>query len=60
MLGHKAATLTLDLYGHLFDDDMDPVADATNRGALEAAADCLRTDRTDRVPNGDQNRAQPA
>ncbi|WP_324191838.1 tyrosine-type recombinase/integrase [Nocardia brasiliensis] len=42
MLGHKTATLTLDLYGHLFDDDLGPVADAMNRGAL-AAADELRT-----------------
>jgi hypothetical protein len=33
----------LDLYGHLFDDDLDPVADAMNRGAL-AAADSLRTE----------------
>ncbi|MEV0059280.1 tyrosine-type recombinase/integrase [Nocardia sp. NPDC050718] len=24
MLGHKTATLTLDLYGHLFDEDLDP------------------------------------
>ncbi|WP_327110120.1 hypothetical protein OHB12_20085 [Nocardia sp. NBC_01730] len=43
MLGHKMATLTLDLYGHLFDDDVDPVADAMDRGAM-AAADSLRTE----------------
>jgi integrase len=26
-LGHKTATMTLDLYGHLFPDDLDGVAD---------------------------------
>ena len=26
-LGHKAATMTLDQYGHLFPDDLDDVAD---------------------------------
>lgn len=28
MLGHASATMTLDLYGHLFDDRLDDVADA--------------------------------
>ncbi|MGV9668091.1 tyrosine-type recombinase/integrase [Nocardia niigatensis] len=42
MLGHKTATLTLDLYGHLFADDLDAVATAMNAGA-QAAADALRT-----------------
>lgn len=28
MLGHKSATMTLDLYGHLFEDQLDEVADA--------------------------------
>lgn len=32
MLGHASAALTLDRYGHLFDDDLDTVADAL--GAL--------------------------
>jgi integrase len=31
MLGHKSATMTLDLYGHLFGDRLDVVADATQR-----------------------------
>ncbi|WP_280410051.1 tyrosine-type recombinase/integrase [Nocardia brasiliensis] len=53
MLGHKTATLTLDLYGHLFDDDLGPVADAMNRGAL-AAADELRTKTAD--PAADDQR----
>ncbi len=42
MLGHKTATLTLDLYGHLFPDDLDTVADGMDAGA-QAAADQLRT-----------------
>ena len=33
MLGHKSATMTLDLYGHLFPDQLDQIADA-----LDAAA----------------------
>lgn len=28
MLGHKSATMTLDLYGHLFDSRLDTVAQA--------------------------------
>lgn len=60
MLGHKTATLTLDLYGHLFDDDLDPVADAMNRGALEAAADSLRTEGASETPEGEENHALPA
>ncbi|PXX66294.1 hypothetical protein DFR70_10340 [Nocardia tenerifensis] len=42
MLGHKTARLTLDLYGHLFPDDLDVVAGGMEVGA-EAAADELRT-----------------
>ena len=41
MLGHKFATMTLDLYGHLFADQLDEVADAMD--AARTAADCLRT-----------------
>lgn len=36
MLGHKSATMTLDLYGHLFPDRLDAVADALD--AARAAA----------------------
>jgi integrase len=36
MLGHKSATMTLDLYGHLFDDRLDEVADALDRAANES------------------------
>ncbi|MFD8103391.1 tyrosine-type recombinase/integrase [Nocardia fluminea] len=42
MLGPKTATLTLDLYGHLFDEDLDPVAAALDVKA-RAVADELRT-----------------
>ncbi|MFC9876828.1 tyrosine-type recombinase/integrase [Nocardia salmonicida] len=42
MLGHKTATLTLDLYGHLFDEDLDPVAAALDVKA-RTVADELRT-----------------
>ncbi|MEV6363216.1 hypothetical protein [Nocardia asteroides] len=43
VLGHKTATLTLDLYGHLFGEDLDPVAAALDLEA-RAAADFLRTE----------------
>src|SRR5664279_4540135 len=41
MLGHKSATMTLDLYEHLFADQLDEVADAMD--SARAAADFLRT-----------------
>ncbi|WP_083864631.1 tyrosine-type recombinase/integrase [Nocardia brevicatena] len=59
MLGHKTATLTLDLYGHLFDDDLAPVADAMHRGAL-AAADSLRTDQASDTGSGTGSSDLPA
>ncbi|WP_348529092.1 hypothetical protein [Nocardia brasiliensis] len=58
MLGHKTATLTLDLYGHLFDDDLGPVADAMNRGAL-AAADELRTKTADPAADDQRDTGSP-
>ncbi|WP_306359524.1 site-specific integrase [Nocardia sp. CC227C] len=42
MLGHKTAMLTLDLYGHLFPDDLDAVAAGMEAGARAAAYE-LRT-----------------
>lgn len=39
MLGHKSATMTLDLYGHLFPDRLDVVADALERARAAAIAD---------------------
>ena len=36
MLGHKSATMTLDLYGHLFGDRLDVVADAMDSARTSA------------------------
>ncbi|HEX3827210.1 MAG TPA: site-specific integrase [Sporichthyaceae bacterium] len=38
MLGHKSATMTLDLYGHLFGDRLDEVADRLDVAATAALA----------------------
>lgn len=38
MLGHKSATLTLDLYGHLFGDRLDIVADAMELARASAVS----------------------
>jgi len=45
MLGHKSATMTLDLYGHLFPDQLDEVADALDAAHRAAVPQCapLRT-----------------
>lgn len=37
MLGHKTTTSPLDLYGHLFDGDLDPMAAAMDKVARAAA-----------------------
>lgn len=37
MLGHKSATMTLDLYGHLFADQLDEVADAMDAARAASA-----------------------
>ena len=36
MLGHKTATMTLDLYGHLYPDRLDDVAERLDAAAREA------------------------
>lgn len=36
MLGQKSAAMTLDLYGHVFDDRLDEVFDTLDRAAREA------------------------
>lgn len=41
-LGHKSATMTLDNYGHLFEDDLDGVADRMGVGFRDAAARCAQ------------------
>jgi integrase len=38
MLGHKSATMTLDLYGHLFESRLDEVADRLDAAANAAVA----------------------
>ncbi len=50
MLGHKSATMTLDLYGHLYADQLDEVGDRLHAAGTSAAersqeipADYLRT-----------------
>lgn len=43
MLGHKSATMTLDLYGHLFGDRLDEVADALDEAAAAALVYSLCT-----------------
>jgi integrase len=42
MLGHAKASMTLDVYADLFDDDLDSVADNLD-AAIKSAADQLRT-----------------
>jgi integrase len=41
MLGHATATMTLDLYGHLLDDDLFGVAEALGK-AIDSVAVTLR------------------
>ena len=36
MLGHKSAAMTLDVYGHLFPDRLDEVADVLDAGRVAA------------------------
>ncbi|MFG1784014.1 tyrosine-type recombinase/integrase [Rhodococcus oryzae] len=38
MLGHRTATLTLDRYGHLFDDELDGLASRLDAGRSAALA----------------------
>src|SRR5450759_5381398 len=40
MLGHKSATMTLDLYGHLFPDQLDEVADRLDAAVWRSACGC--------------------
>jgi integrase len=53
MLGHKSATMTLDLYGHLFGDRLDVVADAMDAARTAALSDVYRRG-GDRVTIGSQ------
>jgi integrase len=42
MLGHAKASMTLDTYADLFDEDLDEVADRLDK-AIQVTADALRT-----------------
>ncbi len=46
MLGHKSATMTLDLYGHLYADQLDELGDRLHEAAMAAEANSrgLRAD----------------
>jgi integrase len=43
LLGHASASMTLDVYSGLFDDDLEAVADLLDVGAVQARADQART-----------------
>lgn len=43
MLGHAKASMTLDTYADLFDEDLDGVADRLD-AAIQTTADALRTE----------------
>jgi len=45
MLGHATASMTLDVYADLFDEDLDGVADRLHT-AIRSTADQLRTGRS--------------
>jgi hypothetical protein len=53
MLGHKSATMTLDLYGHRFPDRLDTATDAMDAArtvALNLAAEAGTGHRPDTAP----------
>jgi integrase len=43
MLGHSSPTVTLDVYAHLFSDDLDTLADRLHHAKIKSAADQVRT-----------------
>jgi integrase len=47
-LGHATATMTLDLYGHLCDDDLDALGDALDRRIADSPAPPARPQRAPR------------
>jgi hypothetical protein len=75
MLGHKSATMTLDLYGHLFGDRLDEVADALDvaarrwcipsvsptscSGSRREASKCYRPRNTGPLMRGDEGTRTP-
>ncbi|MCU1655613.1 MAG: xerD [Pseudonocardiales bacterium] len=55
MLGHKSATMTLDLYGHLFENRLDEVADRLD-SAARASTDVYRLCTQAEIVDLDQRR----
>jgi hypothetical protein len=39
MLGHASATMTMDIYSHLFENRLDEVADALDRARAQSEVD---------------------
>lgn len=60
MLGHASASMTLDTYAGLFEDDLDGVASRLNEAASAVRADSLRTARPVRSLRASQRGAQDA
>lgn len=50
LLGHASASLTLDVYSGLFDDDLEAVADLLDAGMVRARADQTRTTAPETAP----------
>jgi hypothetical protein len=44
-LGHATASITLDVYGHVFPDELDVLADRLEDARAEAVASLARTQR---------------
>ncbi|HEX8518378.1 MAG TPA: tyrosine-type recombinase/integrase, partial [Pseudonocardia sp.] len=50
MLGHSSPTVTLNVYAHLFADDLDTLAQRLHEAKIEAGADQVRTESTTITP----------
>jgi integrase len=59
MLGHKSATMTLDLYGHLFPDQLDQVADALDAAHGSAVAHLLPNGQVIKLAAGAETTTPP-
>jgi integrase len=59
MLGHKSATMTLDLYGHLFPDQLDEVADALDAAHESAVAHPLPNGQVIKLAAGAETSTAP-
>jgi integrase len=59
MPGHKSATMTLDLYGHLFQDQLDEVADALDSARSAAIAHLLPNGKVIKLAAGAETTTPP-